>query len=274
LLLGFAAVNTGNNLLFLIVSALLGFMSVSGVLGVLNIQGLGLRLEIPDEIYAGLGTLLTLQLVNSKRRLPSFLLRVELGGASARFTHLPAKGSDSAALVLNFPGRGRQSLAGATLSSPFPINFFVRSTRLPLRESLVVFPAPRHCLASSVPDQHGGRGAAPAAAKGYEGELLKIADYSGGEPLKLIHWRLSARHEGLKVKELSAEVNEPVMLDITSLPGGTLEEKLCCGAFLINRFNREARPVGLMMEGKLFPPALSRAHRLKLLTELALYGKD
>ncbi len=247
-------------------------MSISGVLGVLNIQGLGLRLEIPDEVYAGLDTLITLQLVNRKRRLPAFLLRVELSGASTRFTHLPASGSDSAALALTFAERGRQPLTWATLSSPFPINFFVRSTRLPLQESLVVFPAPRRCLASGVPDQHGGRGAAPTAAKGYEGELLKIADYSGSEPLKLIHWRLSARHEGLKVKELSAEVSEPVMLDITSLPGGTLEEKLCCGAFLINRFNREARPVGLMLAGKVFPPALSRTHRLKLLTELALYG--
>ncbi len=249
-------------------------MSVSGVLGVLNIQGLGLRLEIPDEVYAGLGTLLTLQLVNSKRWLPSFLLRVELCGESARFTHLPAKGSDCAAVALTFPERGRQHLAYATLSSPFPINFFVRSTRLPLQESLVVFPGPRRCLASGVPDQHGGRGAAPTSARGYEGELLKIVDYSGGEPLKLIHWRLSARHGGLKVKELSAEVSEPVMLDITTLPGRTLEEMLCCGAYLINRFNREARPVGLMLEGKVFPPALSRAHRLKLLTELALYGKD
>jgi uncharacterized protein (DUF58 family) len=138
----------------------------------------------------------------------------------------------------------------------------------------VVFPALRRCFASGVPDQHGGRGAAPATSKGYEGELLKIADYSGGEPLKLIHWRLSARHEGLKVKELSAEVSEPVMLDIANLPGGTLEDKLCCGTFLINRFNREARPVGLMLEGKVFPPAHSRTHRLKLLTELALYGKD
>jgi hypothetical protein len=76
------------------------------------------------------------------------------------------------------------------------------------------------------------------------------------------------------VKELSAEVSEPVMLDITTLPGGSLEERLCCGVFLINRFNREARPVGLMLAGKVFPPALSRVHRLKLLAELALYGKD
>ena len=37
LLLGFAAVNTGNNLLYLLVSALLGFMAVSGILGRLNL---------------------------------------------------------------------------------------------------------------------------------------------------------------------------------------------------------------------------------------------
>jgi hypothetical protein len=71
LLLGFAAVNTGNNLLYLLVSALLGFMAVSGVLGRWNLAGLGVRIEVPDEIYDGVPTLLTVRLANRKRLLPA-----------------------------------------------------------------------------------------------------------------------------------------------------------------------------------------------------------
>ena len=40
LLIGFAAVNTGNNLLFLVVSGLLAFMSVTGLAGMYNIKKL------------------------------------------------------------------------------------------------------------------------------------------------------------------------------------------------------------------------------------------
>ena len=60
LLLGFAAVNTGNNLLYLLVSALLGFMAVSGWLGQQNLRSLSLRLVLPQEIFVGQPTLIGL----------------------------------------------------------------------------------------------------------------------------------------------------------------------------------------------------------------------
>ena len=31
-------------------------------------------------------------------------------------------------------------------------------------------------------------------SKGFEGDVTKISDYTGTEPLKLVHWRLSAKH--------------------------------------------------------------------------------
>jgi len=46
-LIGFAAVNTGNNLLYLLVSALLGFMAVSGVLGKWNLAGVEVCYVLP-----------------------------------------------------------------------------------------------------------------------------------------------------------------------------------------------------------------------------------
>ena len=55
-MLGFAAVNTGNNLLYLLVSALLGFMSVSGVLGKWNLGRVEVRYLPPDE-FSWLGRL-------------------------------------------------------------------------------------------------------------------------------------------------------------------------------------------------------------------------
>ena len=46
------------------------------------------------------------------------------------------------------------------------------------------------------------------------------------------------------------------------------------GAFLVNTLIRRNRPVGLKAGRTLINPDVSRAHRLTLLTELALYGKN
>ncbi len=272
LLLGFAAVNTGNNLLFLIVAALLAFMAVSGLSGWQNIKGLSAVVEFPDEIYAGGELFATLHLENRKRYLPSFLLDVTLpGGGSASFFMLPRGGSESELISLTFPLRGVQEPAWARLASPFPVNFFVRWSAIPVSGRCIVFPTPL----PGEDDQQGGSprwwGGENHQRKGGEGELRRISDYTGGEPLKMIHWRLSARSQELKVKELAGTVREPVVIDLNTLPGDP-EERLSRGAWLVNKLIRdEGIPVGLRLGDKLLPPGDSRGHRLRLLAALGAY---
>lgn len=110
-------------------------------------------------------------------------------------------------------------------------------------------------------------------AKGYEGDVAKIIDYSGADPLKLVHWRLSAKHGKLKVKEMTADVQTPVIIDIDLLPGKNIDENLSRAVYLVNRLMRSNRPVGLKLRERKIAPAVSRAHRLRLLSELALYDK-
>ena len=52
-LLGVVSVNSGNNLLCLVTSLLLGYMLASGVAGWRNVMGAEAWAELPDEIYAG-----------------------------------------------------------------------------------------------------------------------------------------------------------------------------------------------------------------------------
>ena len=253
---------------------MLGFMAVSGILGWSNIRGLSVQVDLPDEIYCGRDTLVTVRLNNARRILPSFLLRLNICGKSTDFTFINRRGTETDSLILSFPERGMQTIALAEICSPFPVNFFVRCNRLHLDRHCVIFPAPIFCPAAAAADKAGKVGAAPMSSKGYEGDVVKIVDYSGGEPLKMIHWRLSAKHEILKVKEMAGTAAEPVILDPQLLPGTTLEARLACGAFLVNRLIRANRPVGLKLREGIIAPAASRGHRLRLLTELAVYGKD
>ena len=269
LLLGFAAVNTGNNLLFLIVAALLAFMAVSGVSGWQNIKGLRAAIEFPDEIYAGRETFVTVRLDNRKRYIPSFLLDLTFPDSDPiSFFMLPRNGSETDILRRTFPRRGEQELAWAQVSSPFPVNFFVRRNGVPVSGRCVVFPRPLPCeMAETGGDRRSG-GGETSRRRGYEGDLLRISDYTGAEPIKLIHWRLSARSDGLKVKELTGPVQEPILIDPRLLPGDT-EERLCRAAWLVNRLIRDRQvPVGLRLVERVIAPGTSRQHRLRLLAEL------
>jgi uncharacterized protein (DUF58 family) len=274
LLLGFAAVNTGNNLLYLLVSALLGFMAVSGLLGRWNLAGLALRCVPPQEVYDGVPTLLGIELANRRRRFPACLLEVILGGESVLFTLVEPGTAQRKMLPATLTGRGFQLLPILEVRSRFPINFFIRRMTLAVTESVLVFPAPRACVGAVQPDPAGARDATPSWQRGAEGEISRIGEYRGGEPLKRIHWKLSARHDQLKVKELSAPASAPVVIDLGSLPGAGLEERLRCACWLIGKLLRAGRPVGLRAGSTEIAPACSRAHKLHLLKTLALYGRD
>lgn len=246
-------------------------MAVSGIYGRANLLHLELLLDVPDEIYDGVETMVTLRVRNGRRRLPAFLLKVVLQERSFSVRLLDPGSASAGAIPAVFRGRGAATIETAKVFSPFPVNFFVRCAPLPLDRSIVVFPAPRPCA----PEGEGGRGRVQGEAtdrgRGEEGDLRRIADYTGQEPLKRIHWKHSARQGALKVKEMSTVTSEPVILDLEHLPGIGLEEKLGSGVFLVNRLVRENRPVGLRLGKKFIPAGRSRGHRLRLLRELALH---
>ncbi len=76
LVIGIAALNTGNNLLFIIVSAMLAAVIVSGVASAGMLRGLELDVSIPDHAFAGTTTMARVTVRNLRRRLPSFSVTV------------------------------------------------------------------------------------------------------------------------------------------------------------------------------------------------------
>jgi uncharacterized protein (DUF58 family) len=76
LLIGVAALNTGNNLLYLIVSTMLGAVLVSGVCSSLVLRGLELRVDLPRHVFAKANSLGSLELRNSRRWLPSLSVSI------------------------------------------------------------------------------------------------------------------------------------------------------------------------------------------------------
>jgi uncharacterized protein (DUF58 family) len=75
-LIGVAALNTGNNLLFIVVSAMLAAIIVSGVASAAILRSLELDVGVPEHIFAGEPVLKRLSLRNLRRVLPSLSVSV------------------------------------------------------------------------------------------------------------------------------------------------------------------------------------------------------
>jgi uncharacterized protein (DUF58 family) len=249
-------------------------MAVSGVLGKWNLSRIEARFSLPDEIYDGFPTLMGVELVNHRRWLPIFLMEVSVAENSAFFPLVDPQGSRQKRVELKLSGRGERKLPDVVIHSRFPVNFFVRSQGLIVDQVATVFPAPQPCQDILQTDPGTGQGISQSWQKGYEGDINRIADYQGREPLKAIHWKLTARHDRLKVKELSAATRKPVVLDLAEVPGGGLEQRLRHASYLVTRWLRDGWPVGLKAGRAEVAPALGKQHKLRLLKVLAGYGQN
>lgn len=76
LLIGVAALNTGNNLLYVIVAAMLAAILVSGVASAIVLRDLELEVRLPEQVFAGRQTLGKIAVRNRRRWLPSFSVSV------------------------------------------------------------------------------------------------------------------------------------------------------------------------------------------------------
>jgi uncharacterized protein (DUF58 family) len=73
--IGIAALNTGNNLLYIIVAAMLGAILSSGIASALVLQGLQLDVQVPEHVFADRPAMTRIVLRNS-RPWPSFSINV------------------------------------------------------------------------------------------------------------------------------------------------------------------------------------------------------
>src|SRR5689334_6097377 len=76
LVVGIAALNTGNNLLFIVVSAMLAAVVVSGFASAAVLRGLELDISLPEHVFAGETVLARIGLRNTRRFLAAFSVSV------------------------------------------------------------------------------------------------------------------------------------------------------------------------------------------------------
>ncbi len=275
IMIGLAAVNTGNNLVYIIASALLSYMLISGIFGRSNIYGVDIMLEFPDEVYAGVDVPVRVRVNNTRRFMPLFLIMAEVESQAILFPFVKAKGSESRSMNMCFQRRGRYRVGPISVSSIFPFNFFTRYRKISRFFDLTIFPKPIRCRLSQLHDrQTRFKGDISSNTPGYESEILSIRDYVLGDPPKYISWKSTAKTGRLKTKELSSIELQQVLIDFNQIDRKNLEYALSCVTHVLLRLIRSSTPVGLRIDGETYKPAVSMGHKLRMLEKLALYGME
>ncbi len=273
--LGFAAINTGNNLLYLLVSMLLGLVIVSGVLSEQSIRGLRIEPLPPGELYAGRPALLRARVVNGKRRRTSYSVVVETIDGAAR-TYLPRLEAGDERLVTWTaapPARGRHRFPAFRVATRFPFDLFVKAAHARTDAEVLVYPAVTP-LADDRRRALEGVGGATTGRQGPGQELHGLREYRSGDDPRLIHWRSSAKSGALIVREREADATRDariVLVGIGLRDAERLERGLAEAASLAVHLLDTGTSVELTGRGVAVPAASGAAQRRRILTALALY---
>ena len=227
LIVGFAGVNTGNNLLYLIFGLMLSFITASGILSDLMLRRLQVQRVFPKHIFAGQAAPVSLTVLNGKRFIASFSLVVEdmsqkhAPEQSRYILKVLPRSQVHVVYPVTFAVRGSHRPGNIRISTRYPFSFFKKSVSFAEHAGeVLVYPALQPLaqrelsgLITQFGDFIGSR------QKGIGQEIHNIREYAQGDNNARIHWKSTAKLATLMVKEFEHEHRQKVSLFLdTALP--------------------------------------------------------
>ncbi len=207
---GLAAINTGNNLLYLLLGVLLALILVSGMMSELALRALVVRRRLPTRAQVGRPHLVEIEVHNRKKRLPSYAIEVEDIRANQPadkrcfFLKVSPLSTQIAAYRRTPQRRGRESHVAFRVATRFPFGLFEKSKQIEVPGELVIYPAVHNVTLPPPRARTIGAGAR-AAARGASDEQLGLKPYRPGDDLRHVHWRKTAAVGQIVLREHAAE---------------------------------------------------------------------
>jgi uncharacterized protein (DUF58 family) len=237
-----AAFVSANNLLFLILAAMVSTFLVSGFVGRLGLAGLELDLLLPQHTSARRTVRAGVRVRNLKRYVPSFSIHMAFSRQpdgpltpSMYFPLIPGGAVIEEPAELYFPRRGAHKQRDFQFSTRFPFGFVERSEEVTIRHEVIVYPCldPRpgfENLLSSVSAE------IAVLERGQGTDFYRIRPYEATESARHVDWKATAHTGELQVREFSRERDRVIVicLDLCIPPGAEewLEAAIECSAFL------------------------------------------
>ncbi|MFW2389058.1 MAG: DUF58 domain-containing protein [Polyangiales bacterium] len=227
---GLAAVNTANNLLYLVLGLLLSLLLVSGVLSDLALWKLRIERKLPARLFAGRRSLIDVTISNEKRWLSSVSIETvdEPDGFEvdpARFVRIPAGDEGVGSYRFESPRRGLIELGVMRVLTRYPFGLIEKGYTMFLPDELIVYPKLLdHVAAPPLQPMQGD--AAPIHQTGRGNEFAgSVRFYREGDEARNIHWKRTASRGELVVREHEQDSSALVTLSVNNLlPSGLADE--------------------------------------------------
>ncbi|MFO0731642.1 MAG: DUF58 domain-containing protein [Nitrospiraceae bacterium] len=280
LAVGVAAVNTGNNLFYLLLAMMLSLIVMSGLLSEQCLRRLEFGRHAPEYLFANEPTTITLEVKNCKLRLPSFSLRlvdVTEGIDLDRGAHLQYI-APRATILISYPllllKRGYSRLDGIRVITPFPFGLFLKKRYYPAETSIIVCPA-RYPLPSSLLQDLGVIGQDQHLAQRGRGlSLYNLREYRTGDDSRAIHWMTTARTSKLMIKETEAEDQRWVTLAMSPVAppehDSRFERALSIAGSIVQLLHSRGYHLRLVLGSESIPFGAGEEHATRILETLAL----
>lgn len=261
--LGFAALASTNNLLFLIVAAMLATLLVSGFVSRLSLAALELDFLAPEHVPACRYVPGKLFVRNRKWFMPSFSVRVEairdpdsLTLQSGIYFPLIAGGATLEETVeVRFPRRGAYRQNNFAFLTSFPFGFLEKSARVTLRRETIVYPSidPRPGFDDLL---LGIAGEIETHYRGLGRDFYRIRPYEALESARHVDWKATAHVGSLQVREFAREQEQTVEVfldrDIPPRLDAWFEHAIDCCAFLAWRLSSQGASIHFRSQGFAF----------------------
>jgi uncharacterized protein (DUF58 family) len=279
---GFAALNTGNNLLYLVLALMLAFLVLSGVLSESALRGIRVRRRVPRELFADREATVALEIANTQLRVAAFAVVVEdriagsAGGdrAAGRCFCLRVGpcANETRTYRLRPTRRGGLDFHGFVVYTRFPFGLFSKSLVIEAPEHALVYPAVEPVV---VPPDFGGArnsGSRVSGRAGAGADVGGVREYAPGDALRRIHWRSSLRAGLLLVREVESEHDAEVEVRLRTADtsaGEAFERLVSWAASEVVALLEAGRRVALRTDTECLAAGDGAAHRARVLSFLA-----
>jgi uncharacterized protein (DUF58 family) len=273
-LIGIAAFNTGNNLIYLILSMMLALFVLSVLILRINMKKLVVKLFQAGPVFANNSSDITLSVKNLKS-FPSYSIKILQSGArdsGIYFPTVPAWSDASGTVSMVFQKRGIYSQGDFSLESGFPFIFLTKELTCKGEGAILVYPELED-IEHIFPDftTHTYENTRTFSRSG--DEFAMIREFRYGDDRRKIHWKASAKAEKLLVMEYAAsEVKQITIILDNMLPQDAelFENAVSFSASVSEKFLRDEYFVRLLTCGKVIPFGSGREHLYKILDLLAI----
>jgi uncharacterized protein (DUF58 family) len=218
---GVAAINTANNLLYLLLGLLLSLIVISSIMSESTLRGLRVIRKLPRRAQVGRPHQVEIEVHNDKAHIPSYAIEVEdirQGQPADKrcfFLKISPRSTQVAAYRRTPGKRGPSQHRGFRVATRFPFGLFEKSLEIDLEGTLLVYPAVDR-VELPIEEPGGTIGGERVHARGHGDEIMGLRPMRDGDDPRDIYWRRSTQPDQRVLRVRAEETQSEVKFTINT----------------------------------------------------------